>query len=106
MRLSQSLLQFLFLAGWCLSAQSQIPAWKQLPNSPSVSRHDDVYPLNESIAWTASGRDGIYKTIDGGVSWTKVLTNPATHFRCIGFASASRGWAGNLGPGSYDVNVT
>src|SRR4051812_16308176 len=93
-----------------LSARSatgaQSPAWTQLPNSPVVSRHDDVYPLNESLAWTASGRDGIFKTSDAGVTWKKVFTNAATHFRCIAFASATRGWAGNLGPGSYDTGVT
>jgi len=37
------------------------------------------------------------------------LLKSGTHFRSIGFASATRGWAGNLGPGSYtfvsDTNV-
>src|SRR5690606_18947786 len=45
---------------------------------------------------------------------TKVLSSampyPGTtltaHFRSINFASPMRGWAGNLGPGSYDSSVT
>jgi photosystem II stability/assembly factor-like uncharacterized protein len=86
-------------------ASSQVPIWTQLPNAPIVSRHDDVFPLNETTAWTASGRDGIYKTTDGGITWAKVLTNASTHFRCIGFASSTRGWAGNLGPDSYDSSA-
>lgn len=95
----------LLLTGVNVSAQPY--GWSQLPNSPSDSaRYDDVYFVNASAGWAAGGRDGIYRTTNGGNTWAKVLTNSSTHFRCIGFASATRGWAGNLGPGSYDGGVT
>ena len=88
-------------------ASAQTPAWSQFSASPSVSRHDDICPVNETIAYTASGTAGIYKTTDGGKTWTqKAAGYSATHFRCIGFADAQHGWAGNLGAGSYDTVMT
>jgi photosystem II stability/assembly factor-like uncharacterized protein len=90
-------------------APGQTPIWTQLPNSPSGTspRFDDVYFVNESTGWTARSTGGIYKTTDAGNTWVQQVPNLTnTHFRCIGFASATRGWAGNLGPGSYDASVT
>ena len=86
---------------------AQTPAWSQLPNSPSgTTRHDDIFMLNESLGWTARGRGGIFKTTDGGNTWVQKTNMPVTHLRCIGFASALHGFAGNLGVGAYDSGVT
>ena len=83
------------------------PVWSQFSNSPSGTvRHDDIWFIDTTNGWSARGRGGIFKTTDGGNTWIQVLNQPATHFRCIAFASPSRGWAGNLGPGSYDTLVT
>jgi photosystem II stability/assembly factor-like uncharacterized protein len=92
---------------WVQSSMGQIPTWSQLPNSPSgTTRHDDIWFVDETTGWSARGRGGIFKTADGGNTWVQKLTNTTTHFRCIAFASPLRGWAGNLGPGSYDSSVT
>lgn len=91
------------------SAYSQLPpVWVQMTNSPAgtTPRFDDIFFVNESTGWTARSTSGIYKTTNGGNTWTQVLAQPATHFRSIGFASPTRGWAGNLGPGSYDATVS
>ena len=79
-----------------------------MPGSPSgtTPRNDDIYFVNPTNGWVARSTNGIYKTTDGGITWVQKLNQPATHFRCIAFASATRGWAGNLGPGSYDSSVT
>ncbi len=86
---------------------AQNPVWLQLPNSPGgTTRHDDIFMLNETTGWSARGRGGIFKTTDGGNTWVQKTNMPVTHLRCIGFASALRGWAGNLGVGAYDASVT
>ena len=90
-------------------AVGQTPVWTQFPNSPAGTiRNDDIYFADLTNGWSARGTDGVYRTTNSGNTWVKVIpnTNPVAHFRSIGFASATRGWAGNLGPGSYDVNVT
>ena len=91
-----------------ISSMAQTPAWTQFPNSPAgTARNDDIYFTDQSNGWSARGTDGVYRTTNSGQNWTKAIANlsPVAHFRCIGFASPTRGWAGNLGPGSYDGAV-
>ena len=95
-----------------LSARAQTPVWTQFPNSPVGGgnfRNDDISFTDLTNGWSARGTDGLYRTTNYGQSWfsvtPQIVTNKA-HFRSIGFASPTRGWAGNLGPGSYDGNVT
>ena len=77
-------------------------SWQLLPNSPSAGfRHDDLFFVNQDTGWVVNVDGYIYKTTDGGNSWATQLFQPATSFRCVGFANASKGWAGNLGPGSW-----
>ena len=90
-----------------LSAQT--PVWSQFPSSPSgTTRNDDVFFINPTNGWTARETDGVYRTLNGGNTWTKVLanTNTTALFRCIGFVSPSHGWVGNLGPGSFNTSVS
>ena len=99
------------LSFWVVAAVAQTPVWTQFPNSPSgTARNDDIYFADQQHGWSARGTDGVYRTTNGGQLWIKSITNTVTtpytaHFRSIGFASATRGWAGNLGPGSYDGAV-
>ncbi len=89
------------------AAVAQTPVWTQLPGSPSgTARNDDIYFTDATNGWTARGTSGIHKTTDGGKTWTQVLTKPGTHFRSIGFLTPTHGFAGNLGVGSYDNNVS
>jgi photosystem II stability/assembly factor-like uncharacterized protein len=95
-----------------LSLRAQTPVWTQFPNSPVGSgnyRNDDISFVDLTNGWSARGIDGIYRTTNCGQSWFSttphIVTNVA-HFRSIGFASPTRGWIGNLGPGSYDPAVT
>jgi photosystem II stability/assembly factor-like uncharacterized protein len=91
---------------------AQTPVWTQFPNSPVGGgnfRNDDICFVDLTNGWSARGTDGLYHTTNSGQSWFSVtphiVTNVA-HFRSIGFASPTRGWAGNLGPGAYDSKVT
>ncbi len=94
---------------------AQPATWSQLPGSPAGTspRNDDIYFIHPAQGWSARATDGIYRTTNGG-TFSRILgptiaypgTNLLPHFRSIGFASASRGWAGNLGPASYDNSVT
>jgi photosystem II stability/assembly factor-like uncharacterized protein len=87
---------------------AQTPVWKQSANYPgNTSRNDDIHFIDEHTGWAASGGTGqIYKTTDGGKNWILKFTKSGAHFRSIGFVSATRGFAGNLGVGSYDGAVT
>ncbi|MEK7780153.1 MAG: immunoglobulin domain-containing protein [Verrucomicrobiota bacterium] len=95
---------------------AQTPVWSQFTSSPTGTspRNDDIHFVDPLHGWAARATDGIYRTTNGGVTFTRVRpanspypgTNLTAHFRSINFASPLRGWAGNLGPGSYDGSVT
>jgi hypothetical protein len=81
--------------------------WTQFPNTPGPNnvRHDDIYFTDPTNGW-ASQNHYIYRTINGGATWTTNLFLSGTHFRSVAFATPMVGFAGNLGPGSYDSNIT
>ncbi|MDB6121201.1 MAG: Immunoglobulin I-set domain protein [Pedosphaera sp.] len=102
------LLLFLFCTGLAASsAFAQTSPWSQIanfPGSPSV-RHDDIYFTDTTNGW-CSQNNNVYRTTNGGVTWTTSLTVAGTHFRSVTFANPKVGFAGNLGVGSYDGNVS
>lgn len=99
----------------CEGLRAQTPVWTQMPGAPSgtTPRFDDISFVNEFTGYVARATGGIFKTTDGGNTFTLSRsstvaypgTNLTAHFRSICFASATHGWAGNLGPGSYDSAV-
>ena len=87
---------------------NQVPIiWTQMANSPGPNtiRHDDIYFTDPTNGW-ASQNGNIYRTTNGGATWTTNLSLAGTHFRSLGFATPLIGFAGNLGVGSYDSGVT
>ena len=86
--------------------RAQTPVWTQVPNSPgsTANRHDDIYFTDTTNGW-ATHNNNIYRTTNGGLTWTTNLTLAGTHFRSIGFLNPMVGFAGNLGSNSYDANV-
>lgn len=75
-------------AGWQLLANS--------PLSPAQNRHDDVFFLTRGLGWLVNTRGEIYKTLNGGDTWSLVHADPTTFFRTVGFASEALGWVGNF----------
>lgn len=77
-------------------------AWRRLAASPmNTFRHDDVCFVNSQVGWVVNTSGFIYKTTDGGTSWTTLVESPTSTFRCVGFANESKGWVGNL---TIDLN--
>jgi len=75
-------------------------AWRPLPHAPvASSRTDDIWFLGPQVGWAVNSNGQIVHTINGGDSWIEQLHDPEVYFRCIGFASADRGWAGTLTAG-------
>jgi len=73
--------------------------WQVLPNSPIAPlwNHDDIEFYNEDIGWLCNISGEIWKTEDGGDSWTMVENRPGTSFRCLAFVDSLNGFVGNLG---------
>lgn len=75
-------------------------SWRQLANAPTVTRgkQDDIYFTSPRRGFAVSGQtSSIYRTDDGGESWSTVETHAGTYFRSLVFADPQHGFAGSLG---------
>ncbi len=80
-------------------------AWTKLATVPYRGKQDDVFFVTPDTGWYGNGAGKIYKTTDGGATWTEVLSRPGTYFRALGFVDTDHGFAGNIGP-DYFPGVT
>ncbi len=105
---STPIIYFLCLVFFTSEIHAQA-TWQQFASQPGTgSRQDDIFFVDENTGWTieaqntGSNRRGyIYKTTDGGNSWVTQDVRTGTHYRALGFTSTTRGFAGNLGAGSW-----
>jgi|CXWL01.1.fsa_nt_gi photosystem II stability/assembly factor-like uncharacterized protein len=76
-------------SGWALQTAS--------PTSPNQNRHDDIFFIDRQNGWLVNPRAEVWATQNGGQDWQQVAKLDSDVFlRCVGFASPSNGWAGNL----------
>lgn len=73
--------------------------WRPTNAPLANSRTDDIWFLNPQVGWAVNSNGQIVHTTDGGDSWQEQLHDAEVYFRCVGFASATRGWAGTLTAG-------
>ena len=86
-------------------AQSSEPAWVKQTTEPYRGKQDDVVFVDAMTGWYGNGAGNLFKTTDGGQSWTQILDRPGTFVRALGFVDANLGFLGNIGP-DYFPGVT
>lgn len=83
-----------------LSGTPHPEGWEVLPGSPTSpanNRHDDLIFLDAETGWLVNVRGEVWGTPDGGGSWQLLAHLPSGIFpRCVGFATRTKGWLGNL----------
>lgn len=99
MRFPPSLLAAVLLAATLPAADA--PVWRRLDTAPSKAKQDDIWFHDPDLGWYGNGTGRIFRTRDGGNSWTEVWHRPGTFVRCLAFLDARRGFAGNIGPGYF-----
>lgn len=81
------------------SLSPQPDGWEPLaasPVSPGSSRHEDLAFVDPDHGWLVNARGEVHVTSDGGATWTLRAQVPGVPFRCVAFASLTKGWIGNL----------
>ncbi|HEX8570018.1 MAG TPA: hypothetical protein VF699_08865 [Caulobacteraceae bacterium] len=73
-----------------------LPAWTKLSTEPFRGKQDDVFMLPSGVGWYGNGTGKLYKTVDGGASWTKVWDKPGVYIRALGFQDENVGYLGNI----------
>lgn len=76
------------------------PMWQALPAAPTSIRMDGLSFVDANHGWVGSAEGWIYRTTDGGASWTLQLNSPTNYIRCVEFADMQNGWAGTLNSGA------
>lgn len=79
--------------------------WRLLSTEAYKGKQDDVFFVDADTGWYGNGVGRVFKTVDGGATWTKQFDQPGTFVRAIGFVDARLGFFGNIGPG-YFPNVS
>lgn len=77
------------------------PAWTKLNTEPYPGKQDDIAFVNSRVGWYGNGAGKLFRTLDGGDTWTKVWEQPGTFIRCLAFFDESVGVIGNIGPGYF-----
>jgi photosystem II stability/assembly factor-like uncharacterized protein len=82
--------------------------WIKQATEPYKGKQDDIYFIDALTGWYGNGEGKLYRTVDGGKTWSRAWTQPGTFIRAIGFVDAEHGYLGNVGtdyyPGVTDKN--
>jgi photosystem II stability/assembly factor-like uncharacterized protein len=71
--------------------------WTRLPTEPYRGKQDDIFFVTPERGWYGNGDGKVFRTDDGGASWTLVWSQPGTYVRALGFLDADHGLLGNIG---------
>ncbi|MEY4957115.1 MAG: hypothetical protein RL409_1372 [Gemmatimonadota bacterium] len=80
---------------------AEFRAWQRLPTEPYPGKQDDIFFVNERSGWYGNGAGKVFRTTDGGDTWTMVWEKPGTFVRCLAFVDERVGVLGNIGPGYF-----
>ena len=80
-------------------------AWTKLATAKYPGKQDDIFFFSKTHGWYVNGAGKLYRTDDGGTTWTELVTMKGTYFRSVGFVDDKHGFIGNVGT-DYFPGVT
>jgi photosystem II stability/assembly factor-like uncharacterized protein len=80
--------------------------WATLPSDPYRGKRDDVVFASPKVGYYGTGAGDLFKTVDGGSSWSRVWSRKGTFIRALGFIDSERGFLGNVGDAYPNVTDT
>ncbi|MEI7658861.1 MAG: alpha/beta fold hydrolase [Phycisphaerae bacterium] len=83
------------------AAANDDAGWKRLATEAYPGKQDDIFFIDDKTGWYGNGAGKIFRTADGGDTWTKVWEKPGTFVRCMAFIDDKVGVMGNIGPGYF-----
>jgi photosystem II stability/assembly factor-like uncharacterized protein len=80
--------------------------WATLPSDPYRGKRDDIVFATAKVGYYGTGAGDLFKTVDGGASWSRVWSRKGTFVRALGFIDSERGFLGNVGDAYPNVTDT
>lgn len=86
-----------------VSAAETAADWVKLPTVPYTlnNKQDAIAFADARTGWYGNGTGRLYKTGDGGASWTQIWSKRGTYIRALEFVDDGVGFLGNVGPGYF-----
>jgi photosystem II stability/assembly factor-like uncharacterized protein len=84
-----------------IAKPAQAASWVKQATEPFKGKQDDIHFVDALTGWYGNGEGKLYRTIDGGKSWTRAWTQAGTFIRALGFVDANHGFLGNVGTDYY-----
>jgi len=80
--------------------------WTNLATEPYRGKRDDIVFADASTGFYGTGAGELFRTQDGGASWTRIWHKPGTFVRALGFLDEKNGFLGNVGDAYPNVTDT
>lgn len=84
-----------------IGAGAAEPIWEKLPTEAYPGKRDDISFADPLNGWYGTGKGDLFRTTDGGASWSKIASKPGTFISALGFVDANTGFIGNIGTDYY-----
>lgn len=82
-------------------APRPLPRWETLDTEAYPGKQDDIAFVSATHGWYGNGQGDLWRTTDGGDTWTRLLQQPGTFIRALGFVDEQVGVFGNVGVDYY-----
>ena len=79
-------------------------SWQTSVTEPYKGKRDDIHFANAQTGFYGNGAGELFRTDDGGATWTKIWSQNGTFIRAVGFINPQEGFIGNVG--DYYPSVT
>lgn len=82
-----------------VSQEASTPQWRTLATESYPKKRDDIVFTDALTGFYGTGAGKLFRTQDGGQSWSLIWSKPGTFIRSLGFIDTKHGFLGNLGTG-------
>jgi photosystem II stability/assembly factor-like uncharacterized protein len=79
------------------AAKDHPASWETMTSEAYKGKRDDIYFATARTGFYGTGAGDMFRTDDGGKSWSRIWSKPGTFIRAIGFTDERNGFFGNVG---------
>ncbi len=84
-----------------VAAALRTATWEKLATERYPGKQDDIFFINERVGWYGNGAGKVFRTTDGGDTWTPIWESKGTFVRTLAFVDEKIGVLGNIGVGYF-----
>lgn len=75
--------------------------WRTFETESYKGKRDTISFIDDKTGWYGTGKGDLFRTTNGGETWSKIAIHPGTFVRAIAFQDENVGYIGNIGTEYY-----